>query len=82
MKTTPEIDTTVSPGEQIVIPGVPVEGGGRAFLGDREVPLEVDYEALEMRVTFPPGTTVRILTISTATPELPTASAFVLDVMR
>lgn len=77
---TPKIDTTVASGEQIVIPGVPVEGGGRAFLGDAEVPLEVDYDALEMRVTYPPDTSVRVLTISLATPELPTATAFVLDV--
>lgn len=77
---TPEIDTTVAPGEQIIIPGVPVEGGGRAFLGDLEVPLDIDYEALEMRVTYPPDATARILTISTATPELPTATAVVLDV--
>lgn len=78
---TPEIDTAVAPGEQIVIPSVPVEGGGRAFLGDLEVALDVNHEALEMRVTYPPGTTARILTISVATPELPTATAFVLDVM-
>lgn len=77
---TPEIDTTVAPGEQLVIPDVPVEGGGRAFLGDREIPLEVDHDAFEMRITYPPEATARILTISTATPELPTATAFVLDV--
>jgi hypothetical protein len=77
---TPEIDTTAAPGEQIVIPGVPVEGGARAFLGDVEVPIEVDYEALEMRVTYPPDTAARVLTISSATPELPTATAFPLDV--
>lgn len=79
---TPEIDTTVAPGEQIVIPGVPVEGGARAFLGDAEVLLEIDHDALEMRVTYPQDTTVRVLTISNATPELPTATAFVLDVTR
>lgn len=79
---TPRIDMTVASGEQVVIPGVPVEGGGRAFLGDREVPLEVDFDALEMRVTYPPDTTVRVLTISVATPELPTATAFVLGVRK
>jgi hypothetical protein len=77
---TPEIDATVAPGEQVVIRDVPVEGGGRAFLGDVELPLEVDLDALQVRITYPPDTTARILTISLATPELSSATAFVLDV--
>lgn len=90
MQDTPEIDTTVRPGEEIVIPGLPVEGGARAHLGDLEIPVDVDYDAQVMRVTYPTDTDVggrslglgvRVLTLSVATPELPTATAFVLDLV-
>lgn len=82
---TPEVETTVMPGEEIVIPGLPTEGGARAHLGDLEIPVEVDYDAQVMRVTYPTDAevvAVRVLTLSIATPEQATATAFVLNVVE
>jgi hypothetical protein len=71
----------VEPGQEIVIPGVPIEGGARAFVGRDEIPVAVDLENSTMAITVPEGVDGDIaVTISTATPELPGADAFAVTV--
>ena len=69
------------PGQQIVIPGVPVEGGARAYINGREIPIEIDQRNLTMTITIPTDARGDVaVTISTATPELPGAQAFALTI--
>lgn len=71
---TPPSGSTVSPGETVALPGLPLEGGATAYIDGTEVPIDVDYEAQETTVTVPD---LRggdfVLTVSLATPEEPTA---------
>lgn len=67
----------VEPGQRIVVPGVPVEGDARAYLGGQEIPLAVDNTELTMSFTIPDDAEGDVaVTISTATPELPGVHAF------
>ena len=71
---TPSNGATVSPGDTIALPGLPVEGGATAYIDGAEVPVDVDYDAQETRVTVPElRRNDFVLTISLATPEEPAA---------
>lgn len=73
----------VQPGQDIVVPGVPLEGGARAFLNDQEVPVEVDYDNLDMTISIPDDVEGDIaVTIVTSSPELPGVRAFAVTVRR
>ena len=41
------------PGQQIVVAGAPLEGGARAYIDSREIPVEVDHANLTMIITLP-----------------------------
>ena len=69
--------SAVEEGDQIEFPGVPVEGGARAYVDGAEVPVGVDHVSTVLRVNLPAG--VRgdvVITLSMASPELPTVYAF------
>lgn len=71
----------VQRGQDIVVPGVPSEGGARAFIGDQEVPVEVDYDNLVMTITIPDDADGDVaVTIVTPSPELPGVHAFAVTV--
>ena len=73
----PPPGASVSPGLQIRVPGTPVEGGARAFVGDEEVAVVVDYEKWEMTFSIPEGAAGDIaVTLSVATPEVAGAGSF------
>lgn len=68
----------VAPGEVLTVSGVPVEGGARAYLYGTELQVRVDHETQSMSVTLPDRLPeVVILTLTTATPEIPAAVAVV-----
>jgi hypothetical protein len=75
------IQSTVDPGGQVTLPGVPVEGGGRAYLNETEISVVVDHSNLTTTITIPDtaeGTVA--ITLSTATPELSAVQVFVLTI--
>ena len=73
----PPPGTLVAPGDRISVPGVPVEGGARAFIDDREVDAVVDLATNTTGITVPDHVQdAFVLTVSMASPELPTASAY------
>lgn len=77
-----EIKSIVEPGGQVTLPGVPVEGGARAYLNETEIPVVVDHSNLTTSIAIPDtaeGTVA--ITLSTATPELSAAQAFVLTIV-
>lgn len=74
-------DSYVQPGQDIVVPGVPLEGGARAFVDDEEVPVEVDYDNLRMTITIPDDVAGDVaVTVLTSSPELPGIRAFAVTV--
>lgn len=71
----------VEAGQDIVVPGVPLEGGARAFLDDREVPVEVDHQDLTMTIAIPEDVEGDVaVTVVTSSPELPGVRAFAVTV--
>ena len=73
----PPTGAFVSPGQQIRVPGTPVEGGVRAFVDGKEVAVAVDYEKTEMIFFIPDGAAGDVtVTLSVASPELPGAQSF------
>lgn len=71
----------VAPERKIVVPGVPVEGGARAFVNEQEIPVGVDYENLTMTITIPTDAEGDIsVTVVTSSPELPGVRAFAVTV--
>ncbi|NOX29929.1 MAG: hypothetical protein GXP35_07775 [Actinobacteria bacterium] len=76
-----EIQSTVEPGGQVILPGVPVEGGARAYLNETEIAVVVDHSNFTTTIAIPDtaeGTVA--ITISTATPELSAVQTFVLTI--
>jgi len=76
-----DIESIVEPGGQVTLPGVPVEGGARAYLNETEIPVVVDYSNFTTTITIPDtaeGTVA--ITLSTATPELSAIQTFVLTI--
>lgn len=74
-------DSFVDPGRELVISGVPVEGGARAFANDSEIPVEVDHSNLTTTVTVPADAEGDIaITIVRSSPELPGVYAFAVTV--
>lgn len=70
-----------APGQDIVVRGLPVEGGARAFVGEREIPVDVDHERFTMTVTIPADAEGDIaVTLVIASPELPAVRAFAVTV--
>jgi len=78
----PEIaGSFAEPGQTIVVPGVPVEGGARAYVDGREIAVDVDHVHLTMAIKLPDDVEGDVaITLSTAAPELPGARAFALTV--
>ena len=73
--------SVAEPGQQIVIPGAPLEGGARAYTAGREVSVDVDLASLTMTITLPADIAGDVaITVSAATPELPSAHAFALTI--
>lgn len=71
------------PGQEVSVPGISVEGGVRAYLGEQEIrQVRVDHEALVTTVVLPleltPGPVV--LTLSRSTPESPVAETIVITI--
>lgn len=74
-------DGYVEPGEQVVVPGLPVEGGVRGFVNSTEVPVEVDLENETFTFVVPESASGDIaLTFVVATPEEPIVRAFAVTV--
>ncbi|MGI9601504.1 MAG: neocarzinostatin apoprotein domain-containing protein [Acidimicrobiales bacterium] len=75
----PAAGSRVSGGDIITFPGVAVEGGSRAFIGETEVAVVSDHEGLQTHVALPdelePG--VLVLTLTSASPEISGAVAHV-----
>jgi Galactose oxidase, central domain len=70
-------DGYVEPGEQVVVPGLPLEGGVRGFVNGVEVPVEADTENEQFIVAVPEQASGDIaLTFVVATPEEPIVRAF------
>jgi heat shock protein HslJ len=68
--------TTISPGDRIVIAGVPTEGGATAHINGDEVPIAVNYDRVTTTVKVPATAVGEIvLTVSFATAEIPEANA-------
>lgn len=68
-------------GQQIEVPGFPVEGGARAYINSREIVIDVDHENFTMTITLPEDVEGDVaITVSTSTPELPDAHAFALTI--
>jgi hypothetical protein len=73
--------SVAEPGRRVEIPGVPLEGGARAYVDSREIPIDVDLASLIMRITLPEDVEGDVaVTVSTATGELPGAQAFALTI--
>ncbi len=76
-----EIQSTVDAGGQITLPGVPVEGGARAYLNETEIPVVIDHSNFTTTIAIPDtGEGTVAITLSTATPELPAVQTFVLTI--
>jgi heat shock protein HslJ len=74
--------SSVSAGQRLDLPGTPVEGGVRAYVNGREIPVDIDYEAMRMSITIPDDIEGDVaITLSVATPELPGAQAFAVTVL-
>lgn len=76
---TPELpdDGYVQPGQRVVVPGLPIEGGVRGFVNGDEVPVEADLENETLTVVVPPGASGDIaVTFVVATPEHPIVRTF------
>lgn len=74
-------DSFVEPGQELVLPGVPVEGGARAFVNNSEIPVEVDHSNLTTTVTVPADAEGDVaITVVRSSPELPGVYAFAVTV--
>lgn len=74
--------SSVSAGQRLDLPGTPVEGGARAYVNGREIPVDIDYKAMQMSITIPDDIEGDVaITLSAATPELPGAQAFAVTVV-
>lgn len=70
-----------APGQEIVVLGIPLEGGARAFVNDQEIPVEVDHKNLTMTISIPAGAKGDIaVTVVTSSPELAGVFAFAVTV--
>jgi hypothetical protein len=70
-------DGYVEPGEQVVVPGLPVEGGVRGFVNSTEVPVKVDLENETFTIIVPPEASGDIaVTFVVSTPEEPLVRTF------
>lgn len=71
----------VESGQKIIVPGVPLEGGARAFANGEEILIEVDYDNLSMAITIPDDVEGDLaVTVVTSSPELPGVRAFAVTV--
>ncbi|MGH9210892.1 MAG: hypothetical protein ACRD2C_09440 [Acidimicrobiales bacterium] len=69
--------SAVSPGDLVVLSGVPTEGGAVGYVNGTAVPLEVDHDNLTSSIHISSSVgSEAVVTFSSATPELPTADAF------
>lgn len=74
----PVPSSLVAPEDVLTVAGVPVEGGARAYLYGTELQVQVDHETQSMSVMLPDRLPeVVILTLTTATSEIPAAVAVV-----
>jgi len=76
-----QFQSTVDPGGEVTLSGVPVEGGARAYLNETEIAVVVDHSNFTTTIAIPntaEGTVA--LTLSTATPELSAVQTFVLTI--
>ncbi len=76
-----DIESVVEPGGHVIVPGVPVEGGARAYLNGTEIPVVIDHSNFTTTIDIPEtaeGTVA--ITLSTATPELSAVQTFVLTI--
>lgn len=72
----PKPGTAISPGDRIVIAGVPIEGGATAHIDGDEVAATVNYDNSTTTVKVPASAAGEIvLTVSFATAEIPDAIA-------
>jgi hypothetical protein len=71
----------VQQGLEIAVPGVPVEGEARAFINEQEVPVEIDYDNMNVSVSIPADALGDVaVTVVTSSPELPGVRAFAVTV--
>jgi hypothetical protein len=70
----------VRPGQEVVVPGVPVEGGARGYLNGAEVPVTVDREHMTMSFVVPQIEGDTAVTLAVDTPEVPDVRAFAVTV--
>ncbi len=76
-----EVGSVVEPGEEIVLPTVPVEGVARAYLNGTEIPATVDYTGSTTSIQIPDSVEGTVaITVSLATPELSAVRAFALTI--
>lgn len=70
-------DGYLEPGEQVTVPGLPVEGGVRGFVNGVEIPVEVDQEGEQFSVVVPDNASGDIaLILVVATPEEPIVHSY------
>jgi hypothetical protein len=76
----PPPESPIAPGDRIRVDAFPVEGGARVHVDGDEIPVDVDHAATPPRMSFavpddlPPDGI--IVTVTVATPELPSVHAF------